>query len=359
MLLGAVVPVQTRVTLAFAFIFFFLIVFSERADNDSPQNLPCPELQFGWDPVWEACGVEWTGCPGEKPCDDLDACCKIYDECVEKKSPGVGSQKIVSASLGEAGGAWSFGPIKRYMGDPRFPDSSLVDPDADPLEGSDALVGVAPLEGSSAKRTCWSWCRSARDGANLLDLLGNLQQWKPVEIWPPSIIVEEAFSTKINGGPAVPLSLISVDDLFHYGLNGGGPPLIYRGEIGISEVSESKQENVEDIIKNQQLDNQLKEIIVELRKNNEEIIKKLQETVQKSWEKVRTEFEKRSGFHAASIIQKAAQDSLEKNRKEAAQQLKTTPENETPKDTNDHEVVKRDTINQHILFRLDGGRPQG
>ncbi|WOK94799.1 hypothetical protein Cni_G03504 [Canna indica] len=31
------------------------------------------------------CGVGWTGCPGEKPCDELDACCKIHDECVEKK----------------------------------------------------------------------------------------------------------------------------------------------------------------------------------------------------------------------------------------------------------------------------------
>ncbi|KAK6793763.1 hypothetical protein RDI58_007216 [Solanum bulbocastanum] len=30
------------------------------------------------------CGVGWSGCPGEKPCDDLDACCKIHDECVEK-----------------------------------------------------------------------------------------------------------------------------------------------------------------------------------------------------------------------------------------------------------------------------------
>lgn len=31
------------------------------------------------------CGVGWTGCPGEKPCDDLDACCKIHDECVSDK----------------------------------------------------------------------------------------------------------------------------------------------------------------------------------------------------------------------------------------------------------------------------------
>ncbi|KAL6221928.1 hypothetical protein ACLB2K_005320 [Fragaria x ananassa] len=28
------------------------------------------------------CGVGWTGCPGEKPCDDVDACCKIHDDCV-------------------------------------------------------------------------------------------------------------------------------------------------------------------------------------------------------------------------------------------------------------------------------------
>ncbi|XP_031488200.1 probable phospholipase A2 homolog 1 isoform X2 [Nymphaea colorata] len=31
------------------------------------------------------CGVGWSGCPGESPCDDLDACCKLHDECVEKK----------------------------------------------------------------------------------------------------------------------------------------------------------------------------------------------------------------------------------------------------------------------------------
>ncbi|XP_008804440.2 probable phospholipase A2 homolog 1 [Phoenix dactylifera] len=31
------------------------------------------------------CGVGWTGCPGEKPCDELDGCCKAHDECVEQK----------------------------------------------------------------------------------------------------------------------------------------------------------------------------------------------------------------------------------------------------------------------------------
>ena len=28
------------------------------------------------------CGVGWTGCAGEKPCDDVDACCQIHDDCV-------------------------------------------------------------------------------------------------------------------------------------------------------------------------------------------------------------------------------------------------------------------------------------
>nr|AAC62146.1 hypothetical protein [Arabidopsis thaliana] len=29
------------------------------------------------------CGIGHSGCPGEEPCDDLDACCKIHDHCVE------------------------------------------------------------------------------------------------------------------------------------------------------------------------------------------------------------------------------------------------------------------------------------
>lgn len=29
------------------------------------------------------CGVGWSGCPGEKPCDELDACCQIHDDCVD------------------------------------------------------------------------------------------------------------------------------------------------------------------------------------------------------------------------------------------------------------------------------------
>ena len=30
------------------------------------------------------CGVGYSGCPGEKPCDDIDACCMAHDDCVGK-----------------------------------------------------------------------------------------------------------------------------------------------------------------------------------------------------------------------------------------------------------------------------------
>lgn len=29
------------------------------------------------------CGIGHSGCPGEEPCDDLDACCMVHDSCVE------------------------------------------------------------------------------------------------------------------------------------------------------------------------------------------------------------------------------------------------------------------------------------
>ncbi|KAL1825410.1 hypothetical protein ACET3Z_012188 [Daucus carota] len=44
------------------------------------QNCNTIGLRYG-----KYCGVGWSGCPGEKPCDDLDACCKVHDDCVGKK----------------------------------------------------------------------------------------------------------------------------------------------------------------------------------------------------------------------------------------------------------------------------------
>ncbi|KAB2079840.1 hypothetical protein ERO13_A05G028500v2 [Gossypium hirsutum] len=89
MLPGSFIPAQTRLVAAFAFIFVFLIVFADSVTNDSQvkcsrtciaENCNSVGIRYG-----KYCGVGWSGCPGEKPCDDLDACCKIHDECVEKK----------------------------------------------------------------------------------------------------------------------------------------------------------------------------------------------------------------------------------------------------------------------------------
>uniref|UniRef100_A0A5B6YUS6 phospholipase A2 n=1 Tax=Davidia involucrata TaxID=16924 RepID=A0A5B6YUS6_DAVIN len=84
------VPGRRRVAAAFAGTIFilFLIEIAE-CSNDSQvrcsktcvaENCNTVGIRYG-----KYCGVGWTGCPGEKPCDDLDACCKIHDECVDKK----------------------------------------------------------------------------------------------------------------------------------------------------------------------------------------------------------------------------------------------------------------------------------
>ncbi|CAA6664873.1 unnamed protein product [Spirodela intermedia] len=39
-----------------------------------------PFLRYG-----KYCGILYSGCPGEKPCDGLDACCQIHDACVQSK----------------------------------------------------------------------------------------------------------------------------------------------------------------------------------------------------------------------------------------------------------------------------------
>ncbi|KAL0374456.1 UNVERIFIED_CONTAM: putative phospholipase A21 [Sesamum radiatum] len=70
-----------------AALLFLFIVIAESA-NDSQvrcsktcvaENCDTIGIRYG-----KYCGVGWSGCPGEKPCDDLDACCEIHDECVEK-----------------------------------------------------------------------------------------------------------------------------------------------------------------------------------------------------------------------------------------------------------------------------------
>ncbi|CAH9076102.1 unnamed protein product [Cuscuta epithymum] len=37
-----------------------------------------PFLRYG-----KYCGLLYSGCPGEKPCDALDACCMLHDDCIQ------------------------------------------------------------------------------------------------------------------------------------------------------------------------------------------------------------------------------------------------------------------------------------
>ncbi|KAJ8480039.1 hypothetical protein OPV22_023766 [Ensete ventricosum] len=39
-----------------------------------------PLLKYG-----KYCGIMYSGCPGEKACDALDACCMVHDACVQSK----------------------------------------------------------------------------------------------------------------------------------------------------------------------------------------------------------------------------------------------------------------------------------
>ncbi|KAJ6407198.1 hypothetical protein OIU84_010661 [Salix udensis] len=90
MLVGVRFAVGARVAVALALTLIFLSIFADCANNNDSQvkcsrtcvaqNCNSFGIRYG-----KYCGVGWSGCPGEKPCDDVDACCKIHDECVEKK----------------------------------------------------------------------------------------------------------------------------------------------------------------------------------------------------------------------------------------------------------------------------------
>ncbi|KAJ4876985.1 Phospholipase A2-beta [Raphanus sativus] len=44
------------------------------------QNCDTLSIRYG-----KYCGIGHFGCPGEEPCDDLDACCMAHDNCVDSK----------------------------------------------------------------------------------------------------------------------------------------------------------------------------------------------------------------------------------------------------------------------------------
>lgn len=47
-----------------------------------------PFLRYG-----KYCGLLYSGCPGETPCDGLDACCMRHDACVQRKGNDYLSQQ--------------------------------------------------------------------------------------------------------------------------------------------------------------------------------------------------------------------------------------------------------------------------
>ncbi|XP_022154742.1 probable phospholipase A2 homolog 1 [Momordica charantia] len=83
------IPIRKHFSSPFLLVLLFLSVVSECSSNESRVecsrtcvaiNCNTVGIRYG-----KFCGVGWTGCAGEKPCDDLDACCKVHDECVERK----------------------------------------------------------------------------------------------------------------------------------------------------------------------------------------------------------------------------------------------------------------------------------
>ncbi|XP_062093388.1 phospholipase A2-alpha [Humulus lupulus] len=53
-----------------------------------------PFLRYG-----KYCGLLYSGCPGEKPCDGLDACCMKHDACVQSKNNAYLSQECSQTFL--------------------------------------------------------------------------------------------------------------------------------------------------------------------------------------------------------------------------------------------------------------------
>ncbi|CAA3009259.1 phospholipase A2-alpha [Olea europaea subsp. europaea] len=99
-------PTQSLKLAPFFFFFFFFIITSLvffavpfhalnigiHANGDISLSKECsriceskfcgvpPFLRYG-----KYCGLLYSGCPGEQPCDRLDACCMKHDQCVQVK----------------------------------------------------------------------------------------------------------------------------------------------------------------------------------------------------------------------------------------------------------------------------------
>ncbi|XP_028781677.1 probable phospholipase A2 homolog 1 [Neltuma alba] len=79
----------SRASAALVVFFIFLFVLAECSSDSKPiANCSRQCVAERCDNVFinygKYCGAGYTGCPGEAPCDDLDACCRNHDDCVDK-----------------------------------------------------------------------------------------------------------------------------------------------------------------------------------------------------------------------------------------------------------------------------------
>ncbi|KQK22477.1 probable phospholipase A2 homolog 2 [Brachypodium distachyon] len=64
-----------------------------------------PVMRYG-----KYCGILYSGCPGEKPCDALDACCMVHDHCVDANNNDYLSTKCNENLLSCLDGVSTAGP---------------------------------------------------------------------------------------------------------------------------------------------------------------------------------------------------------------------------------------------------------
>ncbi|XP_015082961.1 phospholipase A2-alpha-like [Solanum pennellii] len=50
-----------------------------------------PFLRYG-----KYCGIMYSGCPGEQPCDALDACCMKHDLCIQHKDSKLFTLRVLN-----------------------------------------------------------------------------------------------------------------------------------------------------------------------------------------------------------------------------------------------------------------------
>ncbi|XP_019431367.1 PREDICTED: probable phospholipase A2 homolog 1 isoform X2 [Lupinus angustifolius] len=76
----------SQATVAFALLSLLIAVVhcSDNAANTCSKQCIAQQCDTVGIKYGKYCGVGYSGCPNEKPCDDLDACCMAHDNCVDK-----------------------------------------------------------------------------------------------------------------------------------------------------------------------------------------------------------------------------------------------------------------------------------